>query len=249
MDPNALQNEANNASSQATNMAASLPSVLTELKGSLNQIFNKDNPLIQERTGQLSNYLSAGDNARAEYLPKNSGFAFSPTELNAMVSSRQASALAPLASTNQMIVGQYGGLQDYLGNAKELFGARVTAAQNNATLMRQKYEDAVKAQQQEFDNNLAMAKFEQDKKKSGSGLGSLSGVNLRQSAPPQFIPTSNFGPSRNDYQQPTALPSTSYVQNLAQEKPFWQRWFGGPQPTKERIGSEPLNLNGVRIQL
>ena len=159
MDLESLRSGADTASLQASTMQASLPSVLTELKGSLNEIFNKDNPLVKERTGYLENYLSAGDRARASYLPQNSGFAYSPTELNALVSSRQASALAPLASVNQMLIGQYGGLKDYLGQAKDLFSARVQAAYENAQRMRQRYGDEVARQQQEFENKQAEKSF------------------------------------------------------------------------------------------
>lgn len=178
MDLESLRSGADTASAQASTMQASLPSVLTELKGSLNQIFNKDNPLVKERTGYLENYLSAGDRARASYLPQNSGFAYSPTELNAMTSSTQASALAPLATVNQMLMGQYGGLKDYLGQAKDLFQSRVQAAYENANRMRQVYGDAVAKQQQEFENKQAEKSFAEQvrqfnvsqSKKSGAGI-------------------------------------------------------------------------------
>ena len=200
MDLESLRSGADTASSQASAMQASLPSVLTELKGSLNQIFNKDNPLVKERTGYLENYLSAGDKARASYLPQNSGFAYSPTELNALVSGRQASALAPLAGVNQMLVGQYGGLKDYLGQAKDLFQARTQAAYENAQRMRQQYGDAVARQQQEFENKMAQDKFNEDVRQfnaqesrlgKGSGISGLSGLSTTLNTPTSPKPTFN----------------------------------------------------------
>lgn len=183
MDVDTLRNNAYGAAQTAATMTASLPKVLTELKGSLNEIFNKDNPLVKERTGYLENYLAAPDKARAEYLPQNSGQVYSPTELNALVSSRKASALAPLASVNQMLMGQYGGLKDYLGQAKETFQASVAAAAQRAEIARQMYGDEVARRQQEFENKLALDKFNEEKRQfdlklKGSGGGGLGGINL-----------------------------------------------------------------------
>ena len=50
-DLSSFQSAYQQAGQQAADMTASLPSVLTELKGSLNEIFNKDNPLVKERMG------------------------------------------------------------------------------------------------------------------------------------------------------------------------------------------------------
>ena len=176
MDLESLRSGADTASLQASTMQASLPSVLTELKGSLNEIFNKDNPLVKERTGYLENYLSAGDRARASYLPQKSGFAYSPTELNALTSSTQASALAPLATVNQMLMGQYGGLKDYLGQAKDLFAARVQAAYENAQRMRQRYGDEAARQQQEVENKQAEKSFAEQVRQFNVGQSKKGGV-------------------------------------------------------------------------
>lgn len=132
MDPTTTANDFNTASQNATASTQALPGVLSDLKTNLNKIFSQDNPLIQQRTGMLQDYLGAGDKARADYLPTHSGFAFSPTELNAMVSGRQAAALAPLSAINNMVMGQYGGLKDYMGDAKDIFNAKVTADAQNA---------------------------------------------------------------------------------------------------------------------
>ena len=237
-DLESLRSGADTASLQASTMQASLPSVLQELKGSLNEIFNKDNPLVKERTGYLENYLSAGDRARASYLPQKSGFAYSPTELNALTSSAQASALAPLATVNQMLMGQYGGLKDYLGQAKDLFSARVQAAYENAQRMRQRYGDEVARQQQEFENNLALQEFALKKKGSGTGLGLSTTLNK-----PTFTPTTSnlinnwaqgvsnlFGGAP---QQDTAAASMAAVPNLNQASgigKWWNKLFGAPEP-------------------
>jgi len=246
MDLEGLRTGAEAASQTATTMQASLPGVLTELKGSLNQIFNKDNPLVKERTGQLENYLSAGDKARASYLPQNSGFAYSPTELNALVSSRQASALAPLASTNQMLMGQYGGLKDYLGQAKDLFGARTQAAYENAQLKRQGYTDAVSRQQQEFENKLALDKLKKEK----SGLGGLNWPTSKVWQPTEQQPTQTFaGPTQADFKQGTVDPSLSFVPNLNTGNKYgWidtvKGWFGGgnQQPMLNIPSGTNLNI-------
>lgn len=260
MDLEGLKTNAYGASEKAATMAGSLPTVLNDLKGSLNEIFNKDNPLVKERTGHLETYLAAPDKARAEYLPQNSGQVYSPTELNALVSSRKASALAPLAGINQMLMGQYGGLKDYLGNARDLFSAAVSAAAQRAEIARQQYTDALAEQarqdalkQQEFENQLAREKFAYEKSKGGGGgVGNLSSIlaglglgsgNNNYPTPARYS-NQVYGPTRAEFVQPTAAPdqSMSYVPNIANEQPFYKRWWGNLFGTSDNLGL-PQNLN------
>jgi len=62
MDPDAIGREARAAANTAANQTAQLPRALNELRGNLNAIFQKDNPLVQERQAHLENFLSAKDN-------------------------------------------------------------------------------------------------------------------------------------------------------------------------------------------
>ena len=133
MDPDRDLAQSNVVGEAVGKAQTDLPVQLENLRSNLSQIYNKDNPLIQQREGLLSNYLSAGDRARNQLLPQNQGgTVFSPTELQAITSTNQGAALAPLASLNNLIMGQYGSLGNYLDVASRTAQARLAASGANA---------------------------------------------------------------------------------------------------------------------
>ena len=128
--------------------------MLEQLRSNFEQIYNKNNPLIQQREGLLADYFGAADKARAEYLPQNyGGTVFSPTELQSLVSARQGGALAPLSSLNQLIMGQYGSLGNYLSTA-----GQTAQAYLNAGIRRQ--QQLMESAQMGYDERYRQAQLE-----------------------------------------------------------------------------------------
>ena len=149
-----LQQQSQQAYQQAMDLTKQLPQTLRDLTNNLNKTFSTNNPLMQQRTGMMEDYLASADKARAEYLA--SGKAYSPTQLQAMTSARQAAALAPLAGINQQIVGQAGGIQDYLGFAQASLNAQIQAQQMAAQAAQQAYNNELQRQQWEVQKQQSM---------------------------------------------------------------------------------------------
>lgn len=147
------QQTAQSATENAAKLQESIPGLLQGLRQNLVSIYQKDNPLVQERTGLLESFLNAPDQARASFLPTNqpqvegSPLNFSPTQLKAMVSSRQNAALAPLLGVNQMINAQYGNIGDIVSGAGDLYKSQLGATQTRAQSATDWYKQLVSEQQ------------------------------------------------------------------------------------------------------
>lgn len=162
LDPDVLGQQAQAATAKATGAIEALPKALIELRGNLNEIFNQDNPLVAKRTGLLENFLSAGDRARAEFLPSGSqGTVFSPTQLQAQVSSRKAASLAPLASINQLLMGQFGNLRGLVTDATALGQGVSQAAQFGATSLQDMWSTALAERARQEQLELARKQADQ----------------------------------------------------------------------------------------
>lgn len=199
MDPENLFRQAQEASQRATSAVENLPGTLEQFRRNLNEVYNKDNPLIKAREGLLQGFLTAGDKARAELLPQNAGVIFSPTELQAIVSGRQAAALAPLSSLNQLIIGQFGSLKDYVGLGRDVLQAQIAAATQRAQDLMQQYQLAAAARQQQLENELAERKFAEDIRQfnllhSGGGGVGIAGIGATTTVnkPPAYKPTVQY---------------------------------------------------------
>lgn len=151
MDQNldTLKGNAYSAMGQANDISANSSSMLTQLKQNLVGIFSKDNPLMGARETALSDYLSTPQRARADLLPTNMpmiegrNLTLSPTQQDAIVSSRNAAALAPLAGLNEIIKAQYGNIGDIVQGAASIYDTTGRNAQNNATNLLNLYKAAI----------------------------------------------------------------------------------------------------------
>lgn len=181
MDSNQLKQNAYDAANNVSEMTASAPSLLTQLKQNLVGIFAKDNPVLKARDDALSTYLATPSATRAEILTPNMpmvegrNLTLSPTQQDAIVSGRQAAALAPLAGLNEIVKAQYGNIGDAVQGAGSIYDAQVRAAQGNAANLMDLYKTAI-------------AEEEARRKASGTGLDLASilaavGGNLGVNAP------------------------------------------------------------------
>lgn len=140
LDLTGLRTKAETAGSNLGNLQTNVPKMLSDLRSSLTSIYAKDNPLIQERGKALETFLSTPSTTRAQLLPQNlpqvegSFLNLSPTQQAAIVSSRNAAALAPLLGLNQAVTAGYGNIGDIVGGAgtglQALVDAQKQAAQN-----------------------------------------------------------------------------------------------------------------------
>lgn len=164
LDLTGLRSGAQAASSELANLQTSVPGMLRDLKSSLTSIYAKDNPLIQARDEALSRFLSGGDVARAELLPQNlpqvagSPLTLSPTQQNAIVSSRQAANLAPLLGLNQAVVAGYGNIGDIVSGAADIYQAQIGAAKTKLDTALSLYQQGI------AEYNAATARQEADRK-------------------------------------------------------------------------------------
>ena len=149
-----------------------IPGLVSGLQKNLTSIFAKDNPLIQKREGLLTDYLSTPARTAASILPTNlpvvagSNLNLSPTQQNAISSSREAAAFAPLASLNNLIVGQYGNIGDMVRSAADQYQAQLGAAKTRSSSLFDLYRQAYAEDQDRLDRD------ERSRAGAQPGLGS-----------------------------------------------------------------------------
>ena len=166
-----------------------IPGLLSGLKQNLTSIFAKDNPMIQERRNLLQDFLSIGERTRADILPSNlpvvagSPLNLSPTQQSAIEASRTAASLAPLASLNNLIVGQYGNIGDILSNTAQMYQSQVGAAQTRVQGAQGLYEQLFGEQQEQertrqFNEELQLKKQELAIKQADGGTAAGRATNI-----------------------------------------------------------------------
>lgn len=149
MDPNTLQQQAMAASNDVGRLQSSAPTLISELKKNLVSIYAKDNPVMQARDAALSDFLSTPARARADMLPTNMAqiegrnLTLSPTQQNAITTSRSSAALAPLMGLNQIVQAGYGNIGDIIGNAATLYENEIGAAKTRADSLMDFYKESM----------------------------------------------------------------------------------------------------------
>jgi hypothetical protein len=144
-----LKQNAYNAGSEAANITADAPGLLTQLKQNLVGIFAKDNPIMKARETALTDYLGSNSASRVATLPQNlpmvegSNLTLSPTQQDAITSARSAAALAPLAGLNDIIKAQYGTIGDMVTGAGSIYDAMSRSAGMRATNALDLYKAAI----------------------------------------------------------------------------------------------------------
>lgn len=152
-DLNQLRTQAEQGVQDVANLQQNVPGLLSGIQKNLTSIFSKDNPLIQKREGLLADYLSTPERTSASLLPANlpmvagSNLNLSPTQQSAIRSSREAAAFAPLASLNNLIVGQYGNIGDIVRGAADQYQAQLAGAQTRQSGIMDLYKQAYQEQQ------------------------------------------------------------------------------------------------------
>jgi hypothetical protein len=126
---------ATSASNDTANQTAAAPQLLNQLKQNLTTIFAKNNPFIAERGTALENYLNAPSQSRVSTLPGNlpnvegSNLNLSPTQQDAVTTSRSNAALVPLLGLNQIVTGLYGNIPGMVQGAGDIYNSQIQASQ------------------------------------------------------------------------------------------------------------------------
>ena len=181
-----LQSTQQTASTDLSNLQTSIPGLLQGLRQNLVSIYAKDNPLIQARDEALSRFLSGGDVARAELLPGNlpqvagSPLTLSPTQQNAIVSSRQGANLAPLMGLNQAVSQGYGNIGDIVKGAGDIYGSQVQAATTNLAQAVRDYENAISQNRWEKEQAEKTRQFNIEEARKGQEAQGVDLISLLQ---------------------------------------------------------------------
>ena len=181
-----LQTKQETASTDLSNLQTSVPGLLQNLRQNLVSIYAKDNPLIQARDEALSRFLSGGDVARAELLPGNlpqvagSPLTLSPTQQNAIVSSRQGANLAPLMGLNQAVSQGYGNIGDIVKGAGDIYGSQVQAATTNLAQAVRDYENAIAQDRWEKEQAEKTRQFNIEEVRKGQEAQGVDLISLLQ---------------------------------------------------------------------
>lgn len=132
-------NQTQQAYSNAQAEGMTLPQRLTE---ALNKKFSTNNPMVQQREGQLNNYLNVLDTSQSSVLPENNnGTIFSPIQQANLINSRRNAAFTPLTTTNYLLGLEQGGIGDVVDSVGRAYGADVQRMQGQAEAARNNYLD------------------------------------------------------------------------------------------------------------
>ena len=195
----------NYSSAKAEGMT--LPQRLTE---ALNKKFSTDNPMVQQREGQLTNYMNTTTQAPLDYTHTsaggNSNVVYNPMEQANLINQRRTSALVPLTTTNYLLGLNQGGIGDVVDSVSNLWGADTQRMGGAAEAARLNYTDLLdmaKTKSALASNSLAA---EEDKRrweaemalKGRSGSGGGGGLSNLESILQQYMDLQNGGGQEMD---------------------------------------------------
>ena len=227
-----LQTKQETASTDLSNLQTSVPGLLQNLRQNLVSIYAKDNPLIQARDEALSRFLSGGDVARAELLPGNlpqvagSPLTLSPTQQNAIVSSRQAANLAPLMGLNQAVSQGYGNIGDIVKGAGDIYGSQVQAATTNLAQAVRDYENAVAQDRWEKEQAEKTRQFNIEEARKGKEGQGLDIISLLQAIAAGQQPGGGDRPDPAQFDEPDDILTPQSQPLVTQQPSLWDRLLG-----------------------
>ena len=127
------------AQQRATQLAAQSSTLPTELRKAVTERF-QENPLFGRRETAVEQAIAAGPEARARIAEQvQAGTIFSPSQQLAIEEAQRGAAVAPLTTLNQLIQQQTQGIEGAITAGVNAFNSLVTAAQGDAQLAQQKY--------------------------------------------------------------------------------------------------------------
>jgi len=130
----AARNNANAQQQSATEFASGGVTLVDELRKAIGERFGESD-IAKEGATARTNFMAAAPKAREDVLGLiQGGSILSPTQQNAIIASKRASALAPVVGTNALQQMQFGTLEDLLNAGTNAWKAQATAQQGVADL-------------------------------------------------------------------------------------------------------------------
>jgi len=138
--------QASSKATQLENRAAMTSSAATVLPDMLRKAVSErfqGSPLVKQREEALQNFLTAVPTARSEMAElvnkpaEEGGAILSPTQQQQIIAGRRAAATVPLASLNDLLRAEFGGIEDIVGAGTRAYQARAQLEQQQAESARQ----------------------------------------------------------------------------------------------------------------
>lgn len=137
----AARSDAEGARASAVDFAASGATLADELRKAVGERFAQS-PIAQEAATARSEFLSAAPQARSDVAKMvNDGTILSPSQQQAILASRKASALAPVMGSNILQEAAFGTMNDLINAGTHAYSAEATRKQGLAELAQKSYSD------------------------------------------------------------------------------------------------------------
>jgi hypothetical protein len=132
---------ATQAATTANNFVAGGYTLADELKKAVGERFAQS-PIATQAATARSDFMAAAPAARSDVLNMvKGGTILSPTQQNAIIAAKRASALVPVTATNTMQEAAFGTMQDLINAGTNAYNAQTTKLQGAATIAEKSYSD------------------------------------------------------------------------------------------------------------
>ncbi|MFA7000360.1 MAG: hypothetical protein WC241_04590 [Candidatus Paceibacterota bacterium] len=133
------RNTATTAAQTASDYSAAGNTLADELRKAVGERYAQSD-IAKEAATNRSNYLVAAPQARADVLGLvKGGSILSPTQQNAILAAKRASAIAPLMGSNLMEQAAYGTMEDLINAGVNSWNAQTQALQGTANITQNSY--------------------------------------------------------------------------------------------------------------
>jgi hypothetical protein len=143
MDPEVTQarQKAEGLQQQAIDFGSKGITLADELRKAIGERY-EGSPVVQDISTKRADFLSAGPQARSDVAGLvNQGEILSPSQQQAILAQKQASALVPLMGSNLTQQAMFGTLEDLIGAGTRAFQAQGAQTQGLAGLAQQSYQN------------------------------------------------------------------------------------------------------------
>jgi hypothetical protein len=158
-----------NSANQAISFTEQLPDLTQKLREALMTKFSTNNPLFAQRETAQQQFLNAPSQARADISQmQQGGTILSPTQQEAITSSRRSAAFAPLSSANLMLGSAYGGMEGIIKSGTDAFTAAAESKTKQANLLNELRKQEMDRMFKEKELQLQYAKLGSSQSKTAS---------------------------------------------------------------------------------
>lgn len=169
-----LRDQAQKSAGVAGQYAAAEPSVTDVLKQKVTEAYSSNQDIVKPLDEATMAYLTAPQEGREKY--EN---IFNPFSRERLVSQYTANKALPMLSLSNIYGQRAGRIEDTLGAGVRGYQAATTAAQNQAQLQRQSYEDALSEWKMLTDLEQSQQKINQGGGEGG-GVGGGSDIDMQE---------------------------------------------------------------------